>query len=241
MPNVFPISSRRLASKRRARRIEGAPPDRHGVKVIRLDRAVCNEENALENFGARDDRISGALNLTDIGLAAAQLAGEPVLGLPLPLAPLRELQRQSSRNETTDYFYSLYKVNGHKQIEGAEYKHMAYVLTMHPGNRIRELRKAAGLNQGDLADASGVSQSYISQLENQQSLALDIARMRAIARVFNCTPADLLVDEDNPDRLSADERRLLRSYRAAGAEQRELIHRVAEPIVKSAEAAQLAA
>ena len=241
MPNVFPISSRRLASERTARRIKGAPPDRHGVKIVRLDSAVGNQEDALEDFTAGHDRISGAFDLTDVGLTAAQLASEPILRLPFTLAPLRELHHRSSRNETSNYFYSLYEVNGHKQIEGAEYKHMAYVLTMHPGNRIRELRKAAGLNQGDLADASGVSQSYISQLENQQSLALDIARMRAIARVFNCTPADLLIDQDNPDRLSEAERRLLRAYRAAGEDQRELIHRVAEPIAKAADAVQRAA
>lgn len=101
---------------------------------------------------------------------------------------------------------------------------------MHPGNRIRELRKAAGMNQGDLAQASGVSQPYISQLENQQSLALDIARMRAIARVFGCTAADLLAAEDNPDRLSADERELIANYRAANRAQQELIKRVAEPL-----------
>jgi transcriptional regulator with XRE-family HTH domain len=124
----------------------------------------------------------------------------------------------------------LYFVNGHKRYAGSEYKQMAYVFTMHPGNRIRELRKQAKLSQSELAQRSGVSQPYISQIENQDGLSLDIARMRVLAREFDCTPADLLTDADNPDRLSAEERDLIAQFRAAGDNQREMIRRVAEPL-----------
>lgn len=118
---------------------------------------------------------------------------------------------------------------------GAEYKQMTYVLSMHPANRLRELRKAAGLNQSELAQRTGVSQPYISQVENQAAVTLDIARMRVLAREFGCSPADLLSDEDNPDRLSAEERDLIASYRAASEGQREMIRRVAAPLEKPAE------
>lgn len=107
---------------------------------------------------------------------------------------------------------------------------MAYVFAMHPGNRIRELRKAAGLSQAELAQRTGVSQPYISQIENQDGLSLDIARMRVIARELNCTPADLLSERDNPDRLTAEERRLVERFRTAETEQQEIIQRVAEPL-----------
>lgn len=103
---------------------------------------------------------------------------------------------------------------------------------MHPGNRIRELRKAAGLNQTQLAQRTGVSQPYISQIENQDGLSLDIARMRILAREFDCSPADLLTDEDNPDRLSEEERTLIANFRAADDGQREMLRRVAEPLVR---------
>lgn len=101
---------------------------------------------------------------------------------------------------------------------------------MHPGNRIRELRKAAGLSQIELARRTGVSQPYISQIENQDSLSLDVARMRVIARELGCAPADLLSDKDNPDRLSDEERALIRQFRQADGGQQQMIRRVAEPL-----------
>lgn len=107
---------------------------------------------------------------------------------------------------------------------------MAYVLSMHPANRLRELRKAAGLNQSELARRTGVSQPFISQVENQAATTLDIARMRVFAREFGCAVADLLADEDNPDRLSDEERALIAAFRAADPLQRELVNRVVQPI-----------
>lgn len=104
---------------------------------------------------------------------------------------------------------------------------------MHPANRLRELRKAAKLNQSDLAQRTGVSQPYISQVENEAATTLDIARMRVLARELDCAPADLLAAEDNPDRLSAEERHLISMYRQAGAEQKALVMRVAEPLQTS--------
>lgn len=100
---------------------------------------------------------------------------------------------------------------------------------MRPRNRLRDLRKAAGLTQAELAAQTGVSQPAISQIENDV-LAMDTAWMRAFARVLGCTPADLLPDEDNPDRLTDEERELIHSFRAASGEQRALIQRVAEPL-----------
>ncbi|WP_374758641.1 helix-turn-helix domain-containing protein [Sphingomonas sp. GV3] len=107
---------------------------------------------------------------------------------------------------------------------------MAYVLYMHPANRLRELRKAAGLSQSELAEKSGVSQPYISQVENHSATTLDIARMRALARDLHCKPADLLSDEDNPDRLSEVERALVQAFRSSDPVQRELIMRIAQPV-----------
>jgi transcriptional regulator with XRE-family HTH domain len=114
---------------------------------------------------------------------------------------------------------------------------MSYVIAMFPGNRLRELRKAAGLSQTQLAEASGVSQPYISQMENADGTTLDIARMRALARILQCTPADLLTEADNPDRLDDEERALIARFRASDATQRQMINRVAEPLPPPAEPA----
>lgn len=108
---------------------------------------------------------------------------------------------------------------------GQNYKWMTYCLAMNPRNRLRELRKAAGLSQVELANRTGVSQSAISQIENDV-IAMDTAWMRAFARELRCETVDLLADEDNPDRLSAEERALVEAYRASTPEQRELLLRL---------------
>ena len=83
--------------------------------------------------------------------------------------------------------------------------------------------------QAELAERTGVSQPAISQIENDV-LAMDVAWMRAFARELECETADLLADEDNPDRLTEEERELIHSFRSASTDQRMMIQRVAEPL-----------
>lgn len=115
------------------------------------------------------------------------------------------------------------------------YKQMAYLYRMFPGNRLRELRKKARLTQLQLAQLTGVSQPAISQLEND-TLSLNVEWMRTFARVFSqqlgvsIAPADILSDVDYPNRLSPDEEALIAQYRSAEGIQREMIQRAAAPI-----------
>lgn len=112
---------------------------------------------------------------------------------------------------------------------GAKNKWMAYILVMHPKNRLRELRKRAKITQSELAKLSGVSQPAISQIENDER-PLTVDWMRTFARIFGCTTADLLDQDDNPHRLTDEERELLEKYRQADETQRAMVQRVAEPI-----------
>jgi transcriptional regulator with XRE-family HTH domain len=113
---------------------------------------------------------------------------------------------------------------------------------MRPGNRLRELRKAAKLTQTQLADLTGVAQPTISQIENG-TRSMDLAWMRTFARALRCAPVDLLERHDNPDLLDEHERLLIERYRNADKVQRETLERVAAAVVpmpedvKSAEAA----
>lgn len=100
---------------------------------------------------------------------------------------------------------------------------------MKPTNRIRELRKRAGLSQKDLAQLAGISQPAISQVEND-TRPLTVDWMRTFARIFGVSPAELLGEDDNPLQLSDDERQLLANFRAASPAQRQIIERVAEPL-----------
>jgi transcriptional regulator with XRE-family HTH domain len=83
---------------------------------------------------------------------------------------------------------------------------------MHPGNRIREIRKAAGLTQAELGERTGFGQDSISNYENGRR-PLRLNELRVLARELTCAPADLLDDSDNPERLSGEERRLLQAFR----------------------------
>lgn len=106
---------------------------------------------------------------------------------------------------------------------------------MHPGNRLRELRKAAGLTQIELAARTGVTQSSISQIENG-NMPLTVEWMRAFAREIGCAPSDLLVDADIPDRLSEEERLLVAAYRNSPPEARVFLRTSASAVADNANA-----
>lgn len=101
---------------------------------------------------------------------------------------------------------------------------------MHPTNRLRELRKKARLSQAELANLSGLTQSAISQFENDK-LPMSTDQMRIFARVLGCVAADLLGDQDNPGRLSMEEMAIIERFRAANAAERVIFQRTAEAIV----------
>lgn len=106
---------------------------------------------------------------------------------------------------------------------------MSYVVAMFPDNRIRELRKKAGITQGELGEAVGLHQTQIGKLESAgRNLTFEWARR--IAKALKVPLVDLLGEEDNPDRLTPEERALVRQFRQAPAEQQQMVRRVAEPL-----------
>lgn len=107
---------------------------------------------------------------------------------------------------------------------------MSYIIAMFPDNRIRELRKKAGLTQAELGAMVGLHQTQIANLENgERNLTFDWGRR--IAKAMGLNFADLLLDEDNPERLrNGEERELVSNFREATGDQQEMIARVAAPI-----------
>lgn len=75
----------------------------------------------------------------------------------------------------------------------------------------------------------GVTQTQISNLENG-SRSLKIWALRRIAKALGVYPADLLSDDDNPNRLAPDEAQLIEHYRAATNLQREMLRRIMKPL-----------
>ncbi|MFY9350635.1 MAG: helix-turn-helix transcriptional regulator [Sphingobium sp.] len=67
-------------------------------------------------------------------------------------------------------------------------------------HRIRLLRKKAGMTIEELAQAIGMKPPHLSMAERGLR-PVSLERMREIASVLQCSTADLLSDQDNPDRL----------------------------------------
>ena len=59
------------------------------------------------------------------------------------------------------------------------------------GRRLVEMRKAAGLTQDELSEASGISQGHISHIERSGEIS-SIEHLRGLAAVFNIEPGTLL-------------------------------------------------
>lgn len=97
-------------------------------------------------------------------------------------------------------------------------------------NRIRELRKAAGLSQQAVADTIHVSKVTVSDLELGK-MQLTHEYMRRIAPVLGVTPADLLPRSDNPNALTAEELRLIARLREAEPDQRSQLQRVVDAML----------
>jgi len=65
-------------------------------------------------------------------------------------------------------------------------------------NNLREVRIKAGLTQQELADRTGMKQTFVQKLEKQQA-NFTAATLIKCARILNCSLSDLL-DVDLPER-----------------------------------------
>ena len=68
------------------------------------------------------------------------------------------------------------------------------------GERVRQLREAGGYSLSDLARESGVSRSYLFQVETGQSSPTE-EKLRAIARALGASIVDLLDPEEESANL----------------------------------------
>lgn len=107
---------------------------------------------------------------------------------------------------------------------------VAFVSMKDFPNRINELRRDAGLTQQELADRVKCSKMHISGLE-RGTRELSLSWMRRISEVLGVTPAELLGDQDNPLRLSPEERKLVARYRQADHVTREQVERVTDALI----------
>lgn len=99
-----------------------------------------------------------------------------------------------------------------------------------PPNRIAALREKLGMQQKELAALANVSPSALNKIENG-TRGLDQQWMRRLAPHLGVTPAELLPDEDNPERLEEAERALLSRYRLASEREKDTFGKVADAML----------
>ena len=104
---------------------------------------------------------------------------------------------------------------------------------MNFGRRLAKIRQDLGHNQRWLAEAAGLSQSEISQLESGVR-SPTYKTIRKIAKAVNLPPACLLGDELQG--LSASERALLKGYRNLSEPARRKCERFVEDLCAGQEA-----
>jgi transcriptional regulator with XRE-family HTH domain len=100
------------------------------------------------------------------------------------------------------------------------------------GSAVRRLRELHGVGQEILAERSGLSQGYLSQIENGTWTAVTEDALGRIAAALGVEPWVILAQAaglrlEQVERFSDDERRWLDVYRALDPEQRETVMRVA--------------
>lgn len=100
--------------------------------------------------------------------------------------------------------------------------------------KVRDLRKAAGMTLDALAEATGISKSYLWEIENRESAPSPSAeKLAAIASQFGVT-VDYLLEEaaTQPEERHLDEA-FYRNYKNLDPEHKEHVRRILETFRKS--------
>lgn len=93
---------------------------------------------------------------------------------------------------------------------------------MNVGQKIRELRTAAGVTLPDLAEKAGVSKGFLSQLENDEKANVSLDTLTKIAKALGVTVGALLGLEAarakpvEPERIPSELQQHIQERAAAG-------------------------
>ena len=79
-------------------------------------------------------------------------------------------------------------------------------------NRLRAMRKKAGLTLVEVGERMGLTHTHLSNMERGVR-KLDLETMEKLARILDCTVADFLRDDHFPDRLSSQEQAVIDNLR----------------------------
>ena len=77
--------------------------------------------------------------------------------------------------------------------------------------RLRRLRESSSMTLEALADAAGISKSYVWTLENREAKRLSANVLNSLANALGVTPQDLM-GEQQPAQASPEDMRFFRKY-----------------------------
>jgi transcriptional regulator with XRE-family HTH domain len=70
------------------------------------------------------------------------------------------------------------------------------------GQRLRQLRKKAGLSQYKLALRAGLQPATVGYLEREEGTNPQLATLEALAEALGCTVSDLLAKPAEPEQVT---------------------------------------
>lgn len=94
---------------------------------------------------------------------------------------------------------------------------------MTTGERIRQKRKECGMTQNELAKAVGVTYQLISHYENNVVDTIPTEKLNALAKVFRCSPYELMEGVKEEPGLTASQLRLIARIKLASPEEADKI------------------
>lgn len=106
------------------------------------------------------------------------------------------------------------------------------------GERVKRLRQAQGMKQVELSDASGVGQSYISEIENGKHVSVGTVTIWGLSKALGTSTDYLVGATDNPaplsmpDGVSAADWALLRAMDNLSLDEQDMVRRLVEALAR---------
>ncbi len=102
------------------------------------------------------------------------------------------------------------------------------------GEKLRKLRKEKGFTLDGLAEKSGLSKSYLWELENRESQRPSAEKLTALATVFGLPPTYFIEDDvRSPKQRHVDER-LYRDYQKLDDDEKAQLRKILDTFRKDA-------
>jgi len=101
------------------------------------------------------------------------------------------------------------------------------------GRRLKALRKERKMTQEELADKLGLHNSYIGLLERGERIP-SLLTLDKIAKYFGVKPADLIVEEQSPQKYDLKQKELLYIVREGAPEEIDKLYKIAKIVMEPA-------